>query len=138
MAIDGALAYAISTLAGGERLQPAASYMEGGEVTRAFFLGIANPDPVVEARQWLADLKDLQYVVLTYPGSVTYETGAVHKAVMAEAWERGMPRVVVIAQEYQQLPDGNADEGRPAVRAVGNELEVGTTEPTWVAQSQPG
>jgi len=52
MAIDLAFDYAISTLAAGELLQPAAPCVAAGEVTRASFLGIGNTDPVVEAREW--------------------------------------------------------------------------------------
>jgi hypothetical protein len=59
LAIDLAIEYAISTLAAGERLQPAASYEAAGEVTRTFFLGIGNPDPLVEAREWVAAVDDL-------------------------------------------------------------------------------
>jgi hypothetical protein len=131
MAIDVAIDYAISTLAAGERLQPAASCEAAGEVIRAFFLGIGNPDPVLEAREWVAAVEDLSHVVLTYPGEVHYKTTGARKAVLAEAWERGMPATVVIAQEYDALPDGDPSEGSPLVRANGDQLEVGTTPPLW-------
>ncbi len=110
-----------------------ASYEAAGEVTRPFFLGISNPDPVVEAREWVAAVDDLSYVVLTHPGEVHYKTTAARKAVLAEAWELGMPATVVIAQEYEPVPDGDPLEGSPLVRADGNQVEVGTTPPLWRA-----
>jgi hypothetical protein len=134
MVIDVAVDYAMSTLAAGERLQPAASYESNGEVTRAFFLGVGNPDPVVEAREWVAGLDHLAYVVITYPGEVHYRTAGAHKAVLAEAWETGMPRTVVIAKEYETLPDGKPEEGTPVARPTGDQLEVGTTSPLWERQ----
>jgi hypothetical protein len=133
VAIDLAIEYAISTLAAGERLQPAASYEAAGEVTRAFFLGIGNPDPVVEAREWVAAVSDLSYVVVTYLGEVHYKTTEARKAVLAEAWELGMPATVVIAQEYEPVLGARSSEGSPLVRANGNQLEVGTTPPLWHA-----
>jgi len=129
MVIDVAVDYAMSTLAGGERLQPAASYESNGEVTRAFFMGVGHPDPVVEARAWVASLGHVAYAVLTYAGEVHYRTTGVRKAVLAEAWEAGMARAVVIAQEYE----AGAEDGAPLVRPVGLQLEVGTTAPLWGA-----
>jgi hypothetical protein len=131
MVIDVAIDYAISTLAGGERLQPAASYESHGEVTRAFFMGVGHPDPVVEAREWVAGLDDLAYVVLTYAGEVHYRTTEPRKAILAEAWEAGMARTVVIAQEYEPVQGGDPEAGTPLLGPTGLQLEVGTTDPLW-------
>jgi hypothetical protein len=131
MAIDLAIDYAVATLAAGERLQPAASYESAGEVARAFFLGLGNPDPVVEAREWVAALSDVAYAVISYPGEVHYKTSAARQAVLAEAWEAGMAKTVVIAQEYEVVEGGDPEQGVPMVRPTGNQLEVGTTVPLW-------
>jgi len=40
-----------------------------------------------------------------------------------------MPTTVVIAQEYEAVPDGDPSEGSPLVRADANRVEVGTTPP---------
>jgi hypothetical protein len=131
MVINVAIDYAVSTLAGGERLQPAASYEVGGEVARAFFLGVGNPDPVAEAREWVAGLDAPAYAVITYPGEVHYKVGPARQAVLAEAWEEGLELTVVIAQEYVPTEGSTPDSGEPAVRPVGDQLEVGTTALLW-------
>ena len=66
-------------------------------------------------------------MVLTYRGDVHYKTTAARKAVLAEAWERGIPATVVIAQEYEPVPDRDPSEGSPLVRADGNQLEARAT-----------
>jgi hypothetical protein len=129
MTVDLSIDHAISTLAGGERLQPFASYEAGGEVTRAFFLGVGHPDPVLEAREWVADVGDLAYVVIVYPGELTYTGDRRRQAILAEAWEPGMPETVVVAQEYERLPEADPELGEPAARALGMQLEVGKSAP---------
>jgi hypothetical protein len=44
-----------------------------------------------------------------------------------------MAATVVIAQEYEQVPDGYPSEGSPLVLANANQLEVGTAPPLWSA-----
>jgi hypothetical protein len=131
MVIDVAIDYAISTLAGGEGLQPAASYEADGEVSRVFFLGLGHPDAVVEAREWVAAQAGVSYAVVTYPGEVHYKTTGTRQAVIAEAWEHGMAQTVVIAQEYEPVPGGGPETGVPLVRPAGNQLEIGVTGPLW-------
>lgn len=129
--LDVALDYAMSMLAGGERLQPAASYESQGEVSRAFFLGLGNPDPVIEAKEWVASLPQASYAVITYPGEVHYKNSSTHKAILAEAWEEGMPEAIVVAQEYQPVPDGDPEQGTPLFEPVGNQLELGHAKALW-------
>jgi hypothetical protein len=138
MTVDLSFEYAISTLAAGERLQPFASYEVAGEVTRAFFLGIADPDPVVEARQWVAGVDDLAYAVVVYPGELTYVGDRRQPAVLAEAWEPGMAETLVVAQEYERLPDADPELGEPAARAVGMQLEVGKAAPLRLPGGREG
>jgi hypothetical protein len=129
MSVDLSIEYAISMLAGGERLQPFASYEAAGEVTRAFFLGVGHPDPVVEARQWVAEVDDLAYAVIVYAGEITYTGDRRQVAVLAEAWEPGMPEALVVAQEYERLPATGPELGEPAARAAGMQLELGKSAP---------
>jgi hypothetical protein len=94
-------------------------------------MGIGDPDPVVEARAWVASLGHVAYAVLTYAGEVHYRTTGARKAVLAEAWEPGMARAVVIAREYEPVPGADSEAGAPLVRPIGLQLEVGTTAPAW-------
>ncbi len=129
LSVDISLEYALATLAGGERLQPFASYEAAGEVTRAIFLGIGHPDPVEEARIWVAEIADLTYVVIVYPGEITSTDGRRQSAVLAEAWEPAMSETLVVAQPFEATPDGDPDLGTPAVLALGGQLELGTSPP---------
>ncbi len=129
LAVDLSIEYAVSTLAGGERLQPFASYEAAGEVTRAFFLGVGHPDPVQEARLRIAEVENLTYAAIVDPGELTDTAGGRRPVILAEAWEPGMENTLVVAQEYERLEDGDAELGRPSVRAMGMQLEVGTAPP---------
>jgi hypothetical protein len=129
LAVDLSIDHAISTLAGGERLQPFASYEAAGEVTRAFFLGVGHEDPVVEARQWVAEVDELAYAVIVYPGELTYTGDRRQPVILAEAWEPRMEETVVVAQEYERLTPADPELGEPAVRTLGIQLEVGRSAP---------
>jgi hypothetical protein len=128
LAVDLSIEYAVSTLAGGERLQPFASYEAAGEVTRAFFLGVGHPDPVQEARLWIAEVENLTFAAIVYPGELTNTAGR-RPVILAESWEPGMENTLVVAQEYERLEDSDAELGRPSLRAMGMQLEVGTAPP---------
>lgn len=126
MVIDAAIEYAVSTLAAGERFQPAASYESGGEVSRAFFLGFGNPDPVVEAREWVAALDDPAHAVVTYPGEVHYRTAGARKAV-AEAIHKVLIRNVGSSREV----GATVEDGTLVVSMQCAEAQSGT--PGWPA-----